>query len=281
MSRWSDATSSLGSFGRVLLTEPRRPVAVRESPRAYWYVVGTVCIGAFMGQLDASIVTLALPRLGRDLHASVGAVEWVALAYLLVLVATVATVGRIADAVGRKLLYVYGFGVFTAGSVLCGLAPTLAVLIAARVLQAVGAAMLQANSVALITEAMPRPLLGRGIGVQGTAQALGSGARTGGRGSAAGARRVAADLPREPSRRSDRARARLVSVAAQPLSPRRRRRRSARCCAAGPRGRGTAGVPLARQPRRLRRSRAARGARCGIAGRGRVRAPRASRRGAR
>jgi EmrB/QacA subfamily drug resistance transporter len=136
-------------------------------------VVGTVCIGAFMGQLDASIVTLALPRLGRDLHASVGAVEWVALAYLLVLVATVATIGRLADAIGRKLLYVYGFGVFTAGSVLCGLAPTLAVLIAARVLQAVGAAMLQANSVALITEALPRPMLGRGIGVQGTAQALG------------------------------------------------------------------------------------------------------------
>jgi EmrB/QacA subfamily drug resistance transporter len=160
-------------MGRLLLTEPRRPAGVRESPRAHWYVVGTVCIGAFMGQLDASIVTLALPRLGRDLHASVGAVEWVALSYLLVLVATVATVGRIADAVGRKLLYVYGFGVFTAGSVLCGLAPTLALLIAARVLQAVGAAMLQANSVALIAEAMPRPLLGRGIGVQGTAQALG------------------------------------------------------------------------------------------------------------
>ena len=133
----------------------------------------TVCIGAFMGQLDASIVTVALPRLGRDLHASVGLVEWVALAYLLVLVATVATVGRIADAVGRKLLYVYGFGVFTAGSVLCGLAPTLAVVIAARALQAVGAAMLQANSVALIAEAVPRRLLGRAVGVQGTAQALG------------------------------------------------------------------------------------------------------------
>jgi EmrB/QacA subfamily drug resistance transporter len=146
---------------------------VRASPRAHWYVVGTVCIGAFMGQLDASIVTVALARLGRDLHASVGAVEWVALTYLLVLVGTVATVGRLADAVGRKLLYVYGFGVFTAGSVLCGLAPTLAVLIAARVVQAVGAAMLQANSVALITEAMPPRLLGRGIGVQGTAQALG------------------------------------------------------------------------------------------------------------
>jgi EmrB/QacA subfamily drug resistance transporter len=111
--------------------------------------------------------------MGRDLHATLGAVEWVALAYLLVLVATVATVGRIADAVGRKLLYVYGFGVFTVGSALCGLAPTLTILIAARVLQAVGAAMLQANSVALIAEAMPRRMLGRAIGVQGSAQALG------------------------------------------------------------------------------------------------------------
>jgi EmrB/QacA subfamily drug resistance transporter len=161
------------SARRRLLTEPRRPAAIRASPRAHWYVVGTVCIGAFMGQLDASIVTLALPRLSRELHASVGIVEWVALTYLLVLVATVATVGRVADAAGRKLIYVYGFAVFTASSVLCGLAPTLAVLIAARALQAVGAAMLQANSVALITEAMPPRLLGRGIGVQGTAQALG------------------------------------------------------------------------------------------------------------
>lgn len=161
------------SAGRRWLREPRRPIGIRESPRAHWYVVGTVCIGAFMGQLDASIVTLALPSMGRDLQATVGAVEWVALAYLLVLVATVATVGRLADAIGRKLLYVYGFGVFTVGSVLCGLAPTLAVLIAARALQAIGAAMLQANSVALITEAMPPALLGRGIGVQGAAQALG------------------------------------------------------------------------------------------------------------
>jgi EmrB/QacA subfamily drug resistance transporter len=173
VSRVLDRPLSRASLRRRLVTEPRRPALIRVSPRAHWYVVGTVCIGAFMGQLDASIVTLALPHLTRDLHASVGAVEWVALTYLLVLVATVATVGRLADAVGRKLLYVYGFGVFTAGSVLCGLAPTLAVLIAARAIQAVGAAMLQANSVALITEAMPPRLLGRGIGIQGTAQALG------------------------------------------------------------------------------------------------------------
>jgi len=173
MPRSLDTPISSGWVGRQLLREPRRPAAVRESPRAHWFVVGTVCIGAFMGQLDASIVTVALPRMGRDLHVSLGAVEWVALAYLLVLVATVATLGRIADAVGRKLLYVYGFGVFTAGSVLCGLAPALTILLAARVLQAIGAAMLQANSVALIAEAMPRSMLGRAIGVQGSAQALG------------------------------------------------------------------------------------------------------------
>ena len=173
MTRLSNTPLSSGWVGRQLLREPRRPVAVRESPRAHWYVVGAVCIGAFMGQLDASIVTVALPRMGRDLHASLGSVEWVALAYLLVLVATVATVGRIADAVGRKLLYVYGFAVFTVGSALCGLAPTLPILIAARVLQAIGAAMLQANSVALIAEAMPPSMLGRAIGVQGSAQALG------------------------------------------------------------------------------------------------------------
>jgi len=173
MARSLGTSLSSGWVERRLLREPRRPVAIRESRRAHWFVVGTVCIGAFMGQLDASIVTVALPRMGHDLHVSLGAIEWVALAYLLVLVATVATVGRIADAVGRKLLYVYGFGVFTAGSVLCGLSPTLTVLIAARVLQAIGAAMLQANSVALIAEAMPRPMLGRAIGVQGSAQALG------------------------------------------------------------------------------------------------------------
>jgi EmrB/QacA subfamily drug resistance transporter len=138
-------------------------------------VVGAVCVGAFMGQLDASIVTVALPRIGQELHAPVGAVEWVSLAYLLVLLATVASVGHLADAVGRKLLYLYGFVVFTTGSLVCALATGLPLLIGARVLQGLGAALLQANSVALVAEAMPRRSLGRGLGLQGTAQALGLG----------------------------------------------------------------------------------------------------------
>ena len=128
-----------------LLVEPRRPESVRNKKNAYWLAVAAVCIGAFMGQLDASIVTVALPTLQRTFDASVGAVTWVGLSYLLVLVATVTAVGRLADMWGRKLLYVYGFVVFVIGSALCGLAPSLGILIACRVLQAVGAAMLQAK----------------------------------------------------------------------------------------------------------------------------------------
>lgn len=153
--------------------EPARPDAIRKLPSAHWLTVATVCIGAFMGQLDASIVALAFPTLSRHFQATLGAVQWVGLAYLLVLVALVPAVGRYADMVGRKLLYTYGFAVFVLGSALCGLAPSLPVLDGFRALQALGAAMLQANSVAIITLAVPHRQLGRAIGIQGAAQALG------------------------------------------------------------------------------------------------------------
>ena len=155
------------------MIEPRRPAVVRNRANAYWLAVAAVCVGAFMGQLDASIVTVALPTLQRTFHSSVGAVTWVGLSYLLVLVATVAAVGRFADMWGRKLLYVYGFGVFIVGSALCGMAPTLGALIGFRALQAVGAALLQANSVAIIVLAVPKRSLGKAIGIQGAAQAIG------------------------------------------------------------------------------------------------------------
>jgi MFS family permease len=167
------STPQLTALRERLLREPPRPPTIRASPRASWYVVLTVCIGAFMGQLDASIVTLALPRIGAGLRDSPGAVRWVSLAYLLVLACTLVPVGHLADRFGRKLLYTYGFAVFTLGSVLCGLAPALGWLLAARVLQGLGAAMLQANSVALIAENLPSHALARGLGVQGAAQAVG------------------------------------------------------------------------------------------------------------
>jgi EmrB/QacA subfamily drug resistance transporter len=156
-----------------LLVEPRRPLVIREQRNAHWFAVAAVCVGALMGQLDASIVTVALPTLQRSFHASVGAVTWVGLSYLLVLVATVTAVGRFADMWGRKLLYVYGFVLFVVASAACGLAPDLLALCGFRVAQAVGAAMLQANSLAIIVLCVPARSLGRAIGFQGAAQALG------------------------------------------------------------------------------------------------------------
>ncbi|MFZ0169835.1 MAG: MFS transporter [Candidatus Dormiibacterota bacterium] len=156
-----------------LLVEPRRPVAIAASPRAPWLAVGTVCVGAFMGQLDSSIVIIALPTIQTYFHGSLGAVEWVSLAYLLTLIAMVIAIGRFADMAGRKLLYLYGFAIFIVSSGLCALAPNLPILALFRIFQGFGAAMLQANSVALIVQALPRDKLGRGIGVQAAAQALG------------------------------------------------------------------------------------------------------------
>ncbi|MFE0383235.1 MFS transporter [Streptomyces bungoensis] len=157
----------------VLTAERPRPEGIRSRPNAWWLAVGTVCFGAFMGQLDASIVTLTYGSLGAEFHASLAAVEWVSLAYLLALVALLVPAGRLADAHGRKLLYLYGFAVFTLASAACGLAPSLAALVAFRVVQAAGAAMMQANSVALVTTSAPRERMRSALGVQAAAQALG------------------------------------------------------------------------------------------------------------
>ncbi len=126
-----------------------------------------------MGQLDASIVTVALPRIQADLGVSVGAVEWVSLAYLLTLIGCVIGVGQLADRYGRKLCYVYGFALFALASLGAGLSTSLTAIVFFRVLQGIGAAMLQANSVALIATSLPRHRLARGIGIQGAAQAVG------------------------------------------------------------------------------------------------------------
>ena len=118
-------------------------------------------------------MTLAFPALQRQFGAGLAEVQWVSLAYLLALVALLVPVGRWSDRRGRKLVYLYGFGVFAAASAACGIAPTLPALVALRVLQAAGAAMLQANSVALVSTSMPPAARRAALAVQAAAQALG------------------------------------------------------------------------------------------------------------
>jgi EmrB/QacA subfamily drug resistance transporter len=141
-----------------------------------WFVVGVVCIGAFMGQVDASMTQMLLPRLEHEFNAQLSTVSWIAVGYLLAMASFMPIFGRLADMLGRKLLYTTGFLLFVVGSGLCGFAPNLPVLIAFRILQAVGAALITANSIAIVVLATSPDKRGRALGLQSAFQAIGLGA---------------------------------------------------------------------------------------------------------
>jgi EmrB/QacA subfamily drug resistance transporter len=150
------------------------PVAFLTRWRSYpWLIVGACCIAGFMGQIDASIVQLALPTLGHVFDATLESVSWVALAYLLGIAAFMPIFGQLCQIFGRKLLYLIGFVVFTGASALCGFAPDLPTLIAFRFLQGFGGAMLGANSMAFVVAATDKSLRARALGVYAGAQAVG------------------------------------------------------------------------------------------------------------
>ena len=140
-----------------------------------WIVVATTCIGAFMGQLDASIVQIAMPEFERVFHARISAVSWIATAYLIAFASVLPIFGRLAAIRGRKILDIAGFVLFTGASALCGLASNFPMLVAFRVLQGVGGAMLGANSVAILVKATTPQQRGQAMGLFAAAQAIGAG----------------------------------------------------------------------------------------------------------
>lgn len=139
--------------------------------RWQWAVLSVVLVGATMSALDISIVNIALPTIRTEFGVHLSLIEWVSIAYMIVLAISLPIVGRLADIFGRSLLYNIGFGIFVVGSAICGLAPNAIVLILARGLQAIGAGLLQANSVALITQVFRSRDLGRALGIQAATQA--------------------------------------------------------------------------------------------------------------
>jgi MFS family permease len=131
------------------------PAPLQLATRQSWYpwlVVGVTCIGGFIGQLDASIVQLALPTFEREFHANLDTVSWVAIAYLLAFASTLPIFARLSETKGRKLLYLAGYAIFTLASGLCSAAPSLRLLIAFRVIQGIGGALLGANSITISGE---------------------------------------------------------------------------------------------------------------------------------
>ncbi|MBV8794347.1 MAG: MFS transporter [Hyphomicrobiales bacterium] len=150
------------------------PVALLTRLGSYpWLVVGACCIAGLMGQIDASIVQLALPTLGRVFDTTLESVSWVALSYLLGVAAFMPIFGQLCRIFGRKLFYIVGFVVFTSASALCGYAPDLLTLVGLRFLQGVGGAMIGANSMALVVEATDKSRRGRALGLYAAAQAIG------------------------------------------------------------------------------------------------------------
>lgn len=138
-----------------------------------WYVMLAIAMGIFLATIDGSIVNVALPTLTEALNTDFATVQWVVLSYLLTVTTLQAVVGRLADMYGRKMLYNSGFVVFTVGSLLCGLAPTVEWLILARVLQGVGGALTLALGMAIITDAFPPQERGRALGVAGSIVSIG------------------------------------------------------------------------------------------------------------
>ncbi|MHB1419858.1 MAG: MFS transporter [Bacillota bacterium] len=147
---------------------------LRQSPNYKWWVLVNVATGTFMATLDGSIVNVALPTISAGFHANLEVLQWVITAYLLTISSLLLIFGRLADILGRKQVYTTGFLVFVAGSLLCGLATSVGMLITTRIIQAVGAAMLMANGMGIVTTAFPPQERGRALGTVGLFVAAGS-----------------------------------------------------------------------------------------------------------
>lgn len=138
-----------------------------------WSVLAVVLVGIFMAMVDSSIVNMALPTIVREMHVDFRVAQWVPLAYMLTVTCLIMVVGRLGDLLGKRLLYCSGFAIFTLGSLLCGLASTLGALVAWRVLQGVGAAIIMALSPAILVTAFPANERGRALGFTGAAVSAG------------------------------------------------------------------------------------------------------------
>ena len=145
---------------------PSKPVPVRQAHSNI--VLGIVMLGTLMGALDSTIVLLAFPAINDSLHSDLATSLWIILAYLLVLAVATTQMGRIGDIYGRSKIFNLGFVIFTVGSALCGFSPHIYLLIGFRVVQAVGGAILQATSGAIIADYFPRERRGRAYGLQFT-----------------------------------------------------------------------------------------------------------------
>src|SRR4029450_585650 len=137
-----------------------------------WWTLGAVAFGLFMIMLDNTVVNVALPAIQEDLGVGLSELEWIVTGYALTFAALMLTGGKLADLLGRRLIFVVGLAVFTVSSLACGLAGSGDVLIAARIVQGAGAALMNPATLSLITPTYPPHQRGTAIGMWAGVSAL-------------------------------------------------------------------------------------------------------------
>lgn len=149
-----------------------------ENRRTKLFTLGAICFGLFMVMLDNTVVNLALPTIQQRLNAGLSELQWIVDAFTLLLASLMLTGGTLGDLYGRKRAFIVGLMVFTAGSLLCALSPTIQILIGGRAVQGIGAAVMMPSTLAILTNTFTDPreraqAIGIWAGVSGIALALG------------------------------------------------------------------------------------------------------------
>ena len=147
--------------------------SVERTPSVRW-ALASLSLSMLLSSLGTSIANVGLPTLAQAFNASFQEVQWIVLAYLLAITTLIVSVGRLGDITGRRRLLLAGIFLFTVASSLCGVAPTLGLLIAARAAQGLGAAIMMALTMAFIGDTVPKEKTGSAMGLLGTMSAIGT-----------------------------------------------------------------------------------------------------------
>ncbi|ASJ56878.1 MFS transporter [Brevibacillus formosus] len=143
------------------------------SQRQRFFMMIAICLGAFLSHFTAGIVNVSLPQFTSLFQTELAIAQWITTGYLLVIASLLPFMGKLGDRYGHRVLHNYGFLVFTVSSVLVAFSTTITMLLAFRIVQAIGAAMFQATNIALIAILLPKEMRGRALGIMSTAVALG------------------------------------------------------------------------------------------------------------
>jgi EmrB/QacA subfamily drug resistance transporter len=138
---------------------------IAENPHR-WLVMAAVGVGSLLSSIDNNVVNIALPTIRHQFGADVARAEWVVASYLLAICSFLLTFGRLGDMHGQKPIYIWGFFTFVASSALCGLAPSISMLIVFRAVQGIGASMLLSSATAILANNFPASQRGRVLGLQ-------------------------------------------------------------------------------------------------------------------